>query len=397
MSTRKKIIITIVLLTLLAALILALRPSPVPVDVATAERGAFVEYVEDEGRTWLRDTYVVSALIGGYLHRVDLEPGDAVAAGDTVFVIEPLPAPGLDARTRQQAEESVAAARARLESAMAERDSRRSEARLAERDFDRISRLAERDTVSQSELERAELDLERARLSASAAEAAVDAARHELDNARAVLEVADGARSEDAERTVKVVAPVGGVVVRRQRCCEGVVQAGEDIIEIGDLDELEIRVDLLSMDAVRVRPGMRVVIERWGGNEPLEGRVRRVEPAGFMRISALGVEEQRVPVLVEITSDRELWEALGTDYRIEARIILWEGDAVLSIPTSALFRIDDRWHVYVVEDGRARLRAVERGRRSGLVTQINDGLAAGEDVVTHPGDRISDGARVAVP
>ncbi|MFW5927519.1 MAG: efflux RND transporter periplasmic adaptor subunit, partial [Wenzhouxiangella sp.] len=282
MSRRKKIVTALVVLVLLAALVAALRPSPIPVDVATAERGEFIEYVEDEGRTWLRDTYVVSAPIGGYLLRVALEPGDVVAAGDTVFVIEPSPAPGLDARTRQQAQENVAAARARLDSAIAERDSRQSEARLAKLEYERLSRLAERGAVSQSELERAQVAEERARLAARAAEASVTAARHELENARAVLEVAEGERSEGAERAVKVAAPVGGVVVKRERCCEGIVQAGESILEIGDLDELEIRVDLLSMDAVRVRPGMRVVIDRWGGNEPLEGRVRRVEPAGYM-------------------------------------------------------------------------------------------------------------------
>ena len=165
-------------------------------------------------------------------------------------------------------------------------------------------------------------------------------------------------------------------------------------MEIGDLDELEVVVDLLSVDAVRVRPGMRVVLERWGGDDDLEGRVRMVEPGGFTRVSARGVDEQRVPVRVEITSDREEWAHLGDGYRVEARFILWKGEDVLQIPTSALFRSDDRWAVFVMDHERARLRQVETGRRSGLTTQVVDGLEEGEFVITHPGDRVEDGSRV---
>jgi HlyD family secretion protein len=193
-----------------------------------------------------------------------------------------------------------------------------------------------------------------------------------------------------------VAAPVGGVVLRRERCCEGVIQAGAPVLEIGRLEELEVRVDLLSMDAVRVEAGTRVIIEGWGGEAPLEGRVRRVEPAGFMRISALGVEEQRVPVLIEITSPREQWQDLGVGFRVEAQFVLWEGEDVLQVPGSALFRVDNHWRVFVMEGGRVRLRTVEPGRSSGLHTQVRAGLEAGERVVTHPGDRLADGVRVVV-
>jgi HlyD family secretion protein len=194
-----------------------------------------------------------------------------------------------------------------------------------------------------------------------------------------------------------VRAPIAGTITKRHRCCEGPAQAGEQILEIGDLEaDLEIQVDLLSVEAVRVRPGMRVVIERWGGVDELEGRVRRVEPSGFTRVSALGVDEQRVPVLVEIASPREQWANLGDGFRIEARFILWEGDDVTHIPTSALFRSDNRWSVYVVENERAVQRGVTIGRRSGLRTQVVEGLREGETIITHPGDRIGDGVRVAV-
>lgn len=396
MTTLRKILITLAGLALLAIVLLALRPSPFEVTTATVERRTLVEAVEEEGRTRLRDTYVVSAPIGGYLHRVALEPGDPVAAGQTLFELEPPPAPALDARTREQASESLAAARSRLQAAAAEQRNRRADLLLAESEHRRVSQLFERSLVPESELERAANVLERARSAVAAAEASVEAAGYEVDNARAVLEVTEGERSGDADRRLRVAAPVGGVVLRRERCCEGVIQAGTPVLEIGDLGDLEIQVDLLSMDAVRVSPGMRVEIERWGGEAVLEGRVRRVEPAGFTRISALGVEEQRVPVLVEIDSDREQWQELGIGYRIEARFIVWEGEGVVQVPGSALFRAGDRWHVFVVADGRLRQRAIEPGRRSGLMVQVRSGLEPGEQVVTHPGDRLTDGARVSV-
>jgi HlyD family secretion protein len=174
------------------------------------------------------------------------------------------------------------------------------------------------------------------------------------------------------------------------------VQSGEAVLELGDLDRLEVKVELLSMDAVRVRPGMRVVLERWGGGDDLEGRVRLVEPAGFEKISALGVEEQRVPVWVEIVTPRDRWNRLGEGYRVEARFILWEGEDIIQIPTSALFRDEDRWAVFVVEQDRARLRQVEVGLRSGLWSQITAGLEPDEIIVTHPGDRVKDGGRIQV-
>ncbi len=394
MSKRKKIFLIVAGLALVVLLFLALRPSPTPVSAMVVSEGYFAEHVEDEGRTRLRDTYMVTAPIGGFLRRVELEPGDEIEAGDTVFALEPTPAPALDARSREQARETLSAARARLEAAQATLETRRSETRLAVSEAQRHRQLYDRGVVSATQMERVESERDRAVSAERAAEAAVSVARFEVENARAVLEITEGQRSPDEDQILRVSAPVSGVILRRDRCCEGVIQAGERVLEIGDLADLEIQVDLLSMDAVRVRQGMRVILERWGGDEALEGRVRRVEPAGFQRISALGVEEQRVPVLIEIESDREVRRALGTDYRVEARIVLWEDDQVIQVPTSALFREADAWKVFVVENGRARLREVEIGRRSGLSTQVLDGLQPGERVITHPGDHISDGSRV---
>lgn len=396
MTTRKKIILALLAVGLLVLLVLALMPSPVPVSTTTVEQGHFEAWVEDEGRTRLRDPYTVTSPINAWLRRVELEPGDQVDAGDPLFELEALPAPALDPRAREQAREAVSAARSRLEAAEAELESRQARYRQAQSEFDRLSTLYERDLVSAEQRDRARTERDAARSAQRAASHSVEVARFELDAARANVEIADGERARTDQPSLAVRAPIGGTITRRHRCCEGPTQAGEQIMEIGDLSQLEIQVDLLSMDAVRVRPGMRVEIARWGGDTDLQGEVRRVEPGGFMRVSALGVDEQRVPVMVRITSPRDDWQQLGDGYRIEARFILWEGDDVIHIPTSALFRSDDQWTVFVVEDGRARLRAVETGRRSGLRTQITDGLETGETIITHPGDRIAEGIRVAV-
>lgn len=395
MKQRRPWFIGAFVVIVVALLAVALRPAPIPVSATEVRRGHFVEYVEDEGRTRLRDTYTVSAPIGGYLRRVDLEPGDEVTAGEAVFEMESMPTPALDARSREQAREAVAAAAARLQAAQAELESRQTQLTLTDTEFERSEQLHERNLISSEERDRRRALRDSARTAALAASHAVEVARFELEATRAVLEIADGERSPGDQPSLEVRAPIDGIVTRRHRCCEGPVVAGEPILELGDLDELEVQVDLLSMDAVRVRPGMRVILERWGGGEDLEGEVRRVEPAGFMRVSALGVEEQRVPVLIRITSARSDWSRLGEGYRVEARFILWSEDDVLQIPTSTLFRQDDRWMVYAVNDGRAEIRQVEIGRRSGLWTQIRAGLKAGEVVITHPGDRVAEGVRVA--
>ncbi|MDO3378570.1 efflux RND transporter periplasmic adaptor subunit [Geoalkalibacter halelectricus] len=397
MSRRKKIILLLCALVFAGLVVAALLPAPAEVSAVEVRRGPFVAYVEDEGRTRLRDSYPVLAPIGGYLRRVALEPGDPVAAGDVVFTIEPSPAPALDARMREQARETLAAARARLDAAHAEHAERTAQAQLAESEVRRYQPLYEAAVVSAAEMDVVRRTWERSRAAVRAAAAAVEAARHEVETARAVVEIAEGTRSPEDERLLRVRAPVSGVVLSRERCCEGIIHAGDQVLAIGNLaEDLEIQVDLLSMDAVRVPPDARVIITRWGGESDLEGRVRRIEPAGFKRVSALGVDEWRVPVLVEITSPRQDWRTLGEGFRIEARFILWEGEEVVQVPIGALFRVDDAWQVFVVEEGRARLRSVEPGRRSGLWTQILEGLEPGELVITHPGAQIDDGRRVRV-
>lgn len=395
MKLRKKVLWGLVALGALGVLAWTLIPAPVPVNVAVVESAHFADTVEEEGRTRLQDSFTVSAPIGGYLLRVDLEAGDPVELGEVVFRMEPHPAPALDARSRERAREDLSAARARLETARATLETEQAEARFAESEYQRYRQLHEKELVSATQMERARSERERRQAAVRAAEHAVEVARFEVESARVVVEIASGQRVEDDQPQLEVRSPTDGLVLERHRCCEGAINAGEPVLDVGNLDDLQVQVDLLSMDAVRVRSGMRVLITGWGGDETLTGTVRRVKPAGFTKVSALGVDEQRVPVIVDFNEVREASEWFGVGFRVEAEFVLWEDEDVLQIPTSALFRSDGRWSVFVVTDGRAREREVRTGRRSGMVTQILEGLEPGEIVITHPGDRVADGVRVS--
>ncbi|MDI5892218.1 efflux RND transporter periplasmic adaptor subunit [Halomonas rhizosphaerae] len=382
-------------LTLVMALVWALRPTPVPVSVAQVIVGPFVDSITEEGRTRLRDTWNVSVPIAGYLQRVLLEVGDEVERGEVLFRLEPSPAPALDPRSRQQAEDALQAAEARLEAARANLETARAERRFAEAEYERYRQLHQRNLVSTTELEQRQSQRDRQRALERAAASSVEAASFEVESARAVLAVASGQRGDIEHPELEVRAPIDGVVLGRYRCCEGSVAAGEPILELGRLDDLEIQVDLLSMDAVHLRPGMTVRITGWGG-EPLAGRVRRIEPAGFTRISALGVDEQRVPVIVDFDAAVEPAAlGLGSGFRVDVEFLVWQAEEILQLPTSALFRAAGQWTVFVVADGHAVSRRVEVGRRSGLVTQVVGGLEQGERVIVHPGERVADGVRVS--
>ncbi len=394
MKTKKRWILPVVAVAALVLLVLALRPSPTVVNSAEVVAQHFVESVDEEGRTRLRDTYTISAPIAGYLQRVQPEPGDEVELGQVMFRMEPLPTPALDARSLEQARENLAAARARRKSAEANLETAMADAEFAASEYERYRELHERGLVSTAEMERARTTRDRQRAATRAAEHAVEVAGFEVESARAVVGIASGERSANDQMELEVRSPVGGVVLRRHRCCEGAISAGEPVLDVGSLADLEVQVDLLSMSAVRVQAGMRVLMTGWGGDEPLTGTVRRVEPSGFTRVSALGVEEQRVPVIIDFDQPELAWSRLGVGYRVEAEFILWEDEAVVQVPISALFRRNGQWHVFVVESGRANLRRIEPGRRSGLTVQVVDGLAPGTTVVVHPGDHLSDGARV---
>jgi HlyD family secretion protein len=382
---------------MLALLALALRPAPVPVSVARVTAAPFVDSVIEEGRTRLRDTWNVSVPIAGYLQRVMLEVGDEVEQGQPLFLLEPSPAPALDPRSRQQAKDALQAAEARLAAARANLETTRAERRFAEAEFERYLTLHQRNLVSTADLDQRRSQRDRQRAIESAAAASVEAARFEVESARAVLAVASGQRDDADHPALAVRAPISGTVLARYRCCEGSVAAGERILELGSLSDLEIQVDLLSMDAVRVRPGMAVRLTGWGGEEALAGAVRRIEPAGFTRVSALGVDEQRVPVIVDFAEEIDPAAlGLGSGFRVDAEFLVWQADEVLQLPTSALFRADGEWAVFRVEEARARRVAVTPGRRSGLVTQVLEGVEAGDLIITHPGERVAEGVRVRI-
>jgi HlyD family secretion protein len=374
-----------------AALIYGFQPQPVLVETSPVTRGPMRVTVEEEGRTRVTDRYVVSAPLAGYARRILLEEGDTVAQGQVLTYLEPLRAPTLDPRTRAQTEAQVAAAQSAVAAARERVQAAQSDARYWESELARVEKLVKSGDVARNRYDRTVAEERRARAALSEAEQRVEVAEAELRAARAALQVTPAARTGE---TVAVRSPVSGRVLKLVRESEGVVNPGEPLLELGSVRSLEVVVELLSADAVKVRPGTRVIFTRWGGEQPLEGRVRIVEPLAFTKISALGVEEQRVNVLADITTAREEWSRLGAGYRVEASFILWEGQSVLQVPTSALFRYEDGWAVFVVEDGAARRRKVEIGHRNGMAAEVLGGLAENQRVITHPDSTIEEGKLV---
>lgn len=377
-----------------ALLAVGFWPTAELVDLAPVERGPMRVTVDDEGETRVRRRFVVSAPVAGQLQRIDLEPGDPVRAGTTVLatVLPAAPMP-LDARSRAEAEAAAAAARAALGAARADRARATAAKALADSELGRYRDLARERVVSSQLLEGKETDARAAAEMLRAAEFAVAGAQHQIEMANARLMQATGGRGQG--RPVTIVAPVDGVVLRRLQESEAVVAAGQPLLELGDPRDLEIVSDLLSSDAVRIPDGAPVLIERWGGERPLRARVRRVEPSGFTKYSALGVEEQRVNVVMDFDEPADGRPGLGDGYRVDIRIIVWEGASVLKAPASALFRRGTEWAAFVEAGGRARVQTVQVGRRNGAEAEVTDGLREGDLVVLHPADTLQDGSRIA--
>jgi len=372
--------------------LVALWPAATPIDSAPVTRGSLEVTVEDEGETRVRDRFVVSAPVAGRVLRIELEPGDPVRRGETVLAtILPGESTPLDARSRAEAEAAVAAARATLGRARAEKQRAEAALAFARSELQRQRDLARQQIVADQQLESAETRERDTREAVESAAFAATAAEEQVRMAEARLIPASSA---PRGRPLEIRAPVDGVVLKRHHESEAVVPAGEPLLDLGDPARLEIVSDLLSTDAVKVKQGAPARIEQWGGDHPLKGRVRRVEPSGFMKISALGVEEQRVNVIVDFEDALEAWKTLGDGYRVELRIVVWESADVLQVPTSSLFRQGDAWAVFVVRGGRARFQKLEVGRRNGLEAEVLAGLAAGDRVVLHPGDTLKDGSRV---
>lgn len=373
-------------------------PQPPLVDVARATRGPLRVSIEEEARTRVQDRYVVSAPVPGYQHRIELEVGDPVTAGQVLAVLEPLRSVGLDPRARAEAQARVAASEAALQQAEAESRVAAADASLADATLERTQKLFEAGSVGREVLDQADARSRMASAARRSGEFAVQVARYQLEAARASLAyTAAEAPGADAER-VEVRSPVAGRVLRLLHESEGAVAGGQPLVEVGDPAALEVVAEVLSSDAVLLSQGTRTLLERWGGDKPLEARVRRVEPVGFTKVSALGVEEQRVLVVVELVSPPAEWQRLGDGYRVEAVFVLWEEASVLQVPESALWRTKEgQWAAFVLDaEGRARQRELSIGRKNGLEAQVLAGIEEGETVIVHPPGDITDGGDVRV-
>jgi len=368
--------IGVVLIVLLG---FGLRPRPAPVETAPVTIGPLRATVSEEGKTRIRQRYVVSSPVTGQLRRVPFKPGAEITPGAVLALIEPMTASPLDTRSRAMAE-------ARRDSAIASLEKTRSAHTLALSELKRVEKMFSDKTVSPQ-------DYESAQMRETTAAREVVAAEGELRSAEAQLAVADpGATTSPA--LVEVCAPVAGRVLHVFQESERPVSAGTPILDVGDPTDLEVVIELLSRDGAALAPGTKVELEQWGGSKPLDARVRLVEPAAFTKISALGVEEQRVNVVADIVTPLPERATLGDNFRVEARVIVWETDKAAKVPVSALFRRGSSWSAYVMRGGRAALLPVTPGRSSGTETQVIEGLKEGDEVILYPGDRVKDGQRV---
>ena len=385
-------------LSVLGVLAYLLWPKPIAVDAATIDVGELRVTIDEEGKTRVKETFVVAAPIAGRVLRSRLAVGDYVTAGTSeVAVLLPAAPPLLDVRTRASIEAQVGAAEAAVklaESALAEAQSAAS---MADADLKRTSQLSKKGFAAESALDRA-VTTARARTAAVAsAKSAVDVRKAELRTARAglIASAPQGDTPKSAE-PVRLRAPHSGKILRLPVESETVVAAGTPLVEIGDPAELEIVADVLSADAVRVVPGAEVSVEDWGGATPLKAVVRRIEPAGFTKVSALGIEEQRVRTVIDMTDPPEKFRMLGHAYRVFVRILAWRSATSRRVPMGALFRDGEEWAVFKLVAGKARLQHVQLGHRNSAYAEILQGLSAGEQVVLHPSDRVSDGVSVEI-
>lgn len=414
----RRIALGLVVLLLVAGAVMAFQPKPVLVDLAVAERGPLEVTIDEDGRTRVVDHYVVSAPVSGNLARIELRAGDKVETGDILARIEAIEAPLMDSHSRDEVVARLRAAEAARRQAAATISRAKVAKDFAERELERQRKLLKNNSISRRAVDVAEVDLESRTKEVESAKFGAKVAKYEVEMAKAALRRIDRAKAkaegkdkktkkanksadgEDGEVTkddleehemMEVGSPVDGTVLRVHSESEGVVGPGAPLLELADPTNLELVVDVLTSDAIEIKPGAHVYVERWGGDEVLNGRVRLVEPSAFTKISALGVEEQRVNVVIDLTDEVDKWSALGDGYRVEVRIVVWEGEDVLKVPVSALFRHEEGWALYVEDGGVARLRAVKVGKRQGLLAEVVEGLEEGDKVVAHPSDDVVDG------
>lgn len=372
-------------------IVVSFMPKPVVVETATVGKGTLVVTVDEDGKSRVKDRYVVSAPLSGNLARIELRPGDMVKPGQVLARLVPLEAPLLDTRSKAEAEARVRAAEAARRQSKAQIERAKAAYSFAKKSAQRAKQLSKDGITTQADTDQALLE-ERARSAElSSSEFGSKVADYEAQMARAALGAMSGKKG--AADSMDVPSPVAGRVLRVMHESEGVVQAGAPLVELGDPSALEVVVDVLTSDAVRIKQGARTEILRWGG-APLKAEVRLIEPSAFTRLSALGVEEQRVNAIIDLRDPYSKWTALMDGFRVEARIVVWEGQDVLHIPASALFQSGDGFAIFVVEGELARKRPIKIGHNNGLQAEVLEGIAEGARVILHPSDRVVDGARV---
>lgn len=369
-----------------------LKPQPVEVEVVSVTRGPLTVHVSEEGKTRIRNRYVLSAPVAGQMQRVPFKAGDKIKAGETVLTaIEPTLAPLLDARSKAQAEARVAMAEAALSRAGEAVQIAKTTAQFAETNWERVKKIADTGSVSASDQDNAESAAMVGKQEVQSAEFALQVAEYDLEQAKAALMQMESPKVAGA--VIEVKAPVTGDVLKVMQESSAVVTPGTAIMEVGDPRDIEIEAEILSRDAVAIEPGAIVSIEQWGG-EPLRGRVRRVEPAAFTKVSALGVEEQRVIVLVDFVDPPPEVQRLGDRYRVEVRVAVWKKEDVMLIPAGAVFREGNLWRTFIYDNGKAKAVTVEAGRSDGRMTELVSGLEVGAEVLLHPPDTVMDGVSV---
>lgn len=389
-KTLKRLALIAVGGVVVAGVVLSALPKPVPVEPGAVKRGLFVVTVNEDGETRVKDRYVVSVPLAGSLARIELHPGDSVKRGDVVGRLVPLKAPLLNARTQAQAESQVAASRAGTNQSKAQVERAGAAHAFAEDELQRVALLHKSKVASQQELHRAELALRARQAELTSAEFGLQVAQYEL---RMAVSALGYQRGHDDGQSLTVTSPITGRVLKVLQRSEGVVQAGASLIEVGNPQALEIVVDVLTRDAVNIRPGSPVSVEEWGGDK-LAAVVRLIEPSAFSRLSALGVREKRVNAVIDLDEDFERWSKLGDGYRVETRIEVYRAEGAIVAPQSSIFRRDGTWAVFVVDGDVSRLRLLTIGRRNEQHVEILDGLKPGEQVVLHPSDKVTDGGEV---
>jgi HlyD family secretion protein len=392
---RRTLLILFALL-LLGGLIYSFLPRPIGVNLTTVRRGDLIVTVDEDGKTRVKDRYEVSAPLNSRLERITLRAGDPVEAGKTVLaVLIPTDPALLDARARAEIDARIQAALSSQKRAKAQVERAKTALEQVKNELMRSRRIPVGKGITQQELD----DLmfkERSTLEESrSANFALHVAEFEMELAKAALVRTRPVSPGDPDpQRLDVLSPITGRVLKVHQESSANITPGQKLLELGDPAELEMAIDVLSADAVKIKPGAKVFVEHWGGEQPLTGRVRLVEPSGFTKVSALGVEEQRVWVIVDFDERPERRRTLGDGYRVEVRIVIWKGKDVMKVPAGALFRHEGGQAVYAVEDGQAVLRPVQAGRGNGLETQIVSGLREGEQVILHPSDKIKGGTAV---